>query len=144
MRRRTHVGNADQVVGAALLGTRHAPNLELDVCVVNPFRLDLPGQAESFEVVPELLDFFRQFGAPMGDQTRDIALKCAWKSRPECRNGVCSLGISAQSWQVNDFHDAMNESLKCNAPWRQKKRVGKTLVPWNGVFHKQYYFKKKP
>ena len=50
----THVGDADEVVSATLLGTRHAPDPKLDLSVVHPFRLDLPGQAEHLEVVAEL------------------------------------------------------------------------------------------
>ena len=58
----------------------------------------------------------------MGNQARDIVFKSARESWSDCRHRIGSLGIAPQAWQMNDFHDAMNESLEWFAPRRQAKR----------------------
>ena len=40
------IGDADEIPGTSAVGPRHSTDAELDLCIVDAFRLDFPGEAE--------------------------------------------------------------------------------------------------
>ena len=82
----------------------------------------------NLEVVAEFFNLRRRLRIPVGDQARDVAFKSARKSRSDGGDGICSLGIAPQARQMDEFHDAVDDSPRMLDSRRENGEDGEILV----------------
>ncbi len=123
------VGDADKVLGAALLSLKCPAYLDFDLCVTDGRRSDLPCQTESLKVLTKIVD--KCVVGRLRDDARNVRLKMTRKGAPDGRDGVEAFRIAPKPGNVNESPDYSVKSpgkahgRKARWPFLRGKRQSK-------------------